>query len=162
MSRSFSIYGNTDSNSRMVFTGSIYANSELPYNIQIHDIDFVGNGGTGLSAMSSVIMTGCNFSGWDIGASVLDGGMIVADGCTFKDNKVAFKYDTGTFHSFSDEFPNCVIESNDIGIQFAKLRGQITIDFTKSKFIGNRIDIDNPINYPVKTEIVSENEMSTR
>lgn len=148
-SRSYSLYGCVDDTGRTVFSGTLCANSESPYNIQVHDIDFIADGGTGISATSSVIMTGCTFKGLDIGATILDGGMIVFDSCTFEDNKIGLKYNTGAYHSFSDRMPNCTFKNNDIAVQFAKLKGQIAIDFTESEFIDNKIDIDNPIGYPV-------------
>ena len=49
-------------------------------------------------------------------------------------------------------FPGCLIADNDIGVQFATLSGSVSIDFAGSTFSGNRVDIDNPISYPINTE----------
>lgn len=81
----------------------------------------------------------------------LDGGMIGVERCVFQNNGVGFKYNTAVYHSFNDVFPDCTITDNDIGVQFARLQGTITIDFAGSVFSGNRIDIDNPAQYSIDT-----------
>lgn len=151
VSRAVNLYGNTDGNGRTVFTGTLSVNTDSPSNVMLFDLDFVGSGGTGLSATASVYMGGCSFSGWDIGAVALDGGMIGVERCVFQNNGVGFKYNTAVYHSFNDVFPDCIIMDNDIGVQFARLQGTITIDFVGSVFSGNRIDIDNQAQYSIDT-----------
>ena len=58
-------------------------------------------------------------------------------------------YRSTSFRSFNEVFPDCIIVDNDIGVQFALLSGNICIDFTGSTFSSNRIDVDNPIDYPI-------------
>lgn len=149
VSRAVNLYGSTDGNGRTVFTGTLSVNTDSPSNVMLFDLDFVGNGGTGLSATASVYMGGCTFSGWDVGAVALDGGMIGVERCVFQNNGVGFKYNTVVYHSFNSAFPDCTITNNDIGVQFACLQGTITIDFVGSVFSGNRIDIDNPAQYSI-------------
>lgn len=151
VSRAVNLYGNTDGNGRTVFTGTLSVNTDSPSNVMLYDLDFVGSGGTGLSATASVYMGGCSFFGWDIGAVTLDGGMIGVERCVFQNNGVGFKYNSAVYHSFNDVFPDCTITDNDIGVQFARLQGTITIDFAGSVFSGNRIDIDNPAQYSIDT-----------
>lgn len=151
VSRAVNLYGNADGNGRTVFTGTLSVNTDNPSNVMLFDLDFVGDGGTGLSATASVYMGGCSFSGWDVGAVALDGGMIGVECCTFKNNGIGFKYNTRVYHSFNSVFPDCTITDNDIGVQFARLEGTITIDFVGSLFSGNRIDIDNPAQYSIDT-----------
>lgn len=71
------------------------------------------------------------------------------EACTFQDNGIAFSYDTLSYYFFKTGFPDCTIENNDIGIQFANLPGATPLDFGGTVFSGNRIDIDNPIQYPI-------------
>lgn len=151
VSRAVNLYGNTDGNGRTVFTGTLSVNTDSPSNVMLYDLDFVGSGGTGLSATASVYMGGCSFSGWDIGAVALDGGMIGVERCVFQNNGVGFKYNTVVYHSFNSAFPDCTIIDNDIGVQFARLQGTITIDFAGSVFSENRIDINNPAQYSIDT-----------
>lgn len=148
-SRAVNLYGCTDGSRRTVFTDTLSVNTDTPSNVMLFDLDFEGDGGTGLTATASVYMGGCTFTGWDVGAVALDGGMIGVERCTFRNNGVGFKYNTVAYHSFNDVFPDCTIEDNDIGVQFARLQGTITIDFTGSVFSGNRIDIDNPAQYSI-------------
>ena len=150
VSRAVNLYGST-SGGRTVFTGTLSVNTDSPSNVMLFELDFVGDGGTGLSATASVYMGGCSFTGWDVGAVALDGGMIGVDCCTFINNGIGFKYNTVAYHSFNPVFPGCTIQDNDIGVQFARLQGTITIDFVDSVFSGNRIDIDNPAQYPIDT-----------
>jgi hypothetical protein len=117
----------------------------------LSDISFEGQGGTGLSATASVFMTSCSFTGYDIGAVALDGGMIAVHDCTFKDNTVGFKYNSVRHNSFDDVFPGNTFTGNDIGVQFERLEGTIRIVFDGTVFEDNRVDIDNPIDYPIDT-----------
>ncbi len=149
LSRAVNLYGCTDGSGRTVFTEPLSIQSDYPSNVRLFDLDFVGRGGTGLSATASVYMGRCSFSGWDIGATALDGGMIGVENCEFRNNGIGFKYNSAGFHSFNDVFPGCVIADNDIGVQFVRMDGSICIDFAGSIFSGNRIDIDNPISYPI-------------
>ncbi|MDI9242977.1 zinc-ribbon domain-containing protein [Fusibacillus kribbianus] len=151
LSRAVNLYGNTEDSGRTVFAGSLSVNTHYPSNVMLFNLDFEGNGGIGLSATASVYMGGCSFTGWDIGAVALDGGMIGVERCVFKYNGIGFKYDSSVYSSFNSVFPDCTIADNDIGVQFARLQGTITIDFLNSVFSGNRIDIDNQAGYPIDT-----------
>ena len=151
VSRAFNLYGNTDGNGRTVFTGTLSVNTDSPSNVMLYDLDFVGSGGTGLSATAPTDIWGCSFTGYDIGAAVKEGGMIGVERCVFQNNGVGFKYNTVVYHSFNSAFPDCTIIDNDIGVQFARLQGTITIDFAGSVFSGNRIDINNPAQYSIDT-----------
>lgn len=151
LSRAVNLYGSTSGTGRTVFTDTLSVNTEVPANVMLFDLDFVGSGGTGLSATASVYMGNCRFTGWDIGAVALDGGMIGVESCEFRHNGIGFKYNSRVFHSFNNVFPDCVLADNDIGVQFANLDGTIMIDFAGSVFSGNRVDIDNPVQYPIDT-----------
>ena len=149
VSRSINLHG--DPGGGTVLQGSLTVNSDYPYNVFLSDISFEGQGGTGLSATASVFMTSCSFSGYDIGAVALDGGMIAVHDCAFTDNIVGFKYNSVRHSSFDDVFPGNTFTGNDIGVQFERLEGTICIVFDGTVFEDNRVDIDNPINYPIDT-----------
>ena len=149
--RAVNLYGSTGAGGRTVLTGTLSVCTDSPNNVMLYDLDFVGSGGTGLSATASVYMAGCSFTGWDIGAVARDGGMIGVEHCVFRQNGIGFQYNTSDYRSFNSVFPDCVVTDNDIGVQFARLRGTITIDFVGSVFAGNRIDIDNPAGYSIDT-----------
>lgn len=149
VSRSFNLHG--DPGGGTVLKGSLSVNNDFPYVVFLSDISFEGQGGTGLSATASVFMTSCSFSGYDIGAVALDGGMIAVHDCTFTDNIVGFKYNSVRHSSFDNVFPGNTFTGNDIGVQFERLEGTICIVFDGTVFEDNRIDIDNPIDYPIDT-----------
>lgn len=149
VSRSVNIFGDPDGGT--VLQGSLSVNTDIPFNTFLTGISFEGQGGTGLSATASVFMENCSFTGYDIGAVALDGGMIAVHDCTFTDNGVGFKYNSTRHSSFDTVFPGNTITGNDIGVQFARLEGTICIAFEDTVFENNRIDIDNPIDYPIDT-----------
>lgn len=152
-SRAVNLFGFTDGSGRTTFKGSLSVYSHDLANVELFDIDFVGDGSDiGLLAKASVYMGGCFFTGWDVGAMTQDGGMICLENCEFRNNGIGFKYDSADFSSFKETFPGCMIADNDIGVQFACLGGTAAIDFAGSVFSGNGTDIDNPISYPIHTE----------
>ena len=147
VSRSFNLHGDPEGGT--VLQGSLTVNNDFPYNVFLSDISFEGQGGTGLSATASVFMTSCSFSGYNIGAVALDGGFIAVHDCSFKDNIVGFKYNSVRHSSFDNVFPGNTFTGNDIGVQVERLEGTICIVFEGTVFEDNRIDIDNPIDYPI-------------
>ena len=148
-SRAVNLYGCSDGSGRTVIEGSLTVSTHAPNNVMLHDLDFVGNGGSGLTATASTEIWNCSFTGYDVGAAVKEGGMIGVEACTFRNNKIAFSYDTLSYFFFKTGFPDCIIEDNDIGIQFINLPGASPLDFCGTVFSGNGIDIDNPIQYPI-------------
>ena len=148
-SRAVNFYGCSDGSGRTTFTGTLTVRTDSPSNVTLCDLDFVGNGGTGLSSSASAVIFGCSFSGWDIGAAVQDGGMIGVENCMFQNNGIGFRYDTANYSFFKTGFPDCTFEENGVGVQFARLPGTMALDFAFTVFSGNEIDIDNPIGYPV-------------
>ena len=148
-SRAVNLYGCSDGSGRTVIEGSLTVSTHDPDNVMLHDLDFVGNGGNGLTATASVVIWNCSFTGYDIGAAVKNGGMIGVEACTFRNNRIAFSYDTLSYFSFKGGFPDSTIEDNDIGIQFVNIPGAMPLDFAGTVFSGNGIDIDNPIGYPI-------------
>lgn len=150
VSRSINLYGDPEGGT--VLQGSLSVNTDFPYVVFLSDISFEGQGGTGLSATASVFMTSCSFTGYDIGAVALDGGFIAVHECAFTDNTVGFKYNSIRHSSFDNIFPENTFIGNDIGVQFEQLEGTICIAFDETVFENNRIDIDNPINYPINTD----------
>ena len=148
-SRAVNLYGCSDGSGRTVIEGSLTVSTHDPDNVMLHDLDFVGNGGNGLTATASVVIWNCSFTGYDVGAAVKNGGMIGVEACTFRNNKIAFSYDTLSYFYFKGGFPDSTIEDNDIGIQFVNIPGAMPLDFAGTVFSGNGIDIDNPIGYPI-------------
>ena len=148
-SRAVNLYGCSDGSGRTVIEGSLTVSTHDPDNVMLQDLDFVGQGGNGLTATASTVIWNCSFTGYDIGAAVKTGGMIGVEACTFRNNKIAFCYDTSSYFFFKSGFPNCTIADNEIGIQFVNLPGASPLDFGDTVFSGNGTDIDNPIQYPI-------------
>ncbi len=148
-SRAANLYGCSDGSGRTVIEGSLTVSTHDPDNVMLHDLDFVGSGGNGLTAAASTEIWNCSFTGYDIGAAVTNGGMIGVEGCTFRNNKIAFSYNTSGYYFFKTGFADCRIEGNEIGVQFVNLPGASPLDFGGTVFSGNGTDVDNPIGYPI-------------
>ena len=53
---------------------------------------FEGEGGIGLDAYCLVLLTDCNFTGWDTAAVAQNGAWVNAMECTFANNTVGLKF----------------------------------------------------------------------
>ena len=69
-SRAVNLYGCCDGSGRTVIEGSLTVSTHAPDKVVLHDLDFVGNGGNGLTATASTVIENCSFTGYDIGAAV--------------------------------------------------------------------------------------------
>lgn len=153
--RAVNLYGCSDGSGRTVIEGSLTVSTHFPDNVMLHDLDFVGSGGTGLTASASAVINHCSFTGYDIGADVEDGGMIGVEACTFRQNGIGFRYNTNSYYSFKTAFPDSVVEDNGIGVQFLNIPGNTLLDFVGTVFSNNTTDIDNPISYPIETSLAT-------
>ena len=153
--RAVNLYGCSDGSGRTVIEGSLTVSTHFPDNVMLHDLDFVGSGGTGLTASASAVIERCSFTGYDIGADVEDGGMIGVEACTFRQNGIGFRYNTNSYYSFKTAFPDSVVEDNGIGVQFLNCPGSTLLDFVGTVFSNNTTDIDNPISYPIETSLAT-------
>lgn len=153
--RAVNLYGCSDGSGRTVIEGSLTVGTHFPDNVMLHDLDFVGSGGAGLTASASAVINHCSFTGYDIGADVEDGGMIGVEACTFRQNGIGFRYNTNSYYSFKTAFPNSVVEDNGIGVQFLNCPGSTLLDFVGTVFSNNTTDIYNPISYPIETSLAT-------
>ena len=153
--RAVNLYGCSDGSGRTVIEGSLTVGTHFPDNVMLHNLDFVGSGGTGLTASASAVINHCSFTGYDIGADVEDGGMIGVEACTFRQNGIGFRYNTNSYYSFKTAFPDSVVEDNGIGVQFLNIPGNTLLDFVGTVFSNNTTDIDNPISYPIETSLAT-------
>lgn len=153
--RAVNLYGCSDGSGRTVIEGSLTVSTHFPDNVMLHDLDFVGSGGAGLTASASAVINHCSFTGYDIGADVEDGGMIGVEACTFRQNGIGFRYNTNSYYSFKTVFPDSVVEDNGIGVQFLNIPGNTLLDFVGTVFSNNTTDIDNPISYPIETSLAT-------
>lgn len=149
--RAVNLYGYYDGESKTSLNGSIIVNSSEPDVVRIDSIDFIGDGGEGLVANASTNIWNCSFTGYDVGASVKDNGMIVMSNTNFINNKIGYKFDTTSYRYFSNVIPDCVFDGNKVGIQIMNLPLGDTVYFDGTTFKNNDVDIDNLIKYPVDT-----------
>lgn len=149
--RPYTLYGGTDGENVTTFSKTVSMYTDYAQFSEIYEVRFVGEGGTGLSATNAVILFGCTFEGWEIGAVAQSGGWVCAKGCLFKNNTVALKFDS--FYSVSSDgyYDSNTFEGNGTGIWIKDLPGKIVLDFTDTKFTGNGTDIQNDAEHSINT-----------
>ena len=123
------IYGGTDGNNQTTFTGTWKTNAENYQFSEIYEVHFAGNGGTGLSARSCVILVGC----------------------TFENNKIGLEMNTNHADSSDPYYSNNIFVDNEIGFRLTNVFSTEVFHFSGCTFSGNGTDIENLIDQPVDT-----------
>ena len=97
-------------------------------------INFEGKGGIGLDAYCLVLLTDCNFTGWDTAAVAQNGAWVNAMECTFANNTVGLKFNTSMAYGTAPNYVNNTFTDN-----------------AGSVFSGNDADIENKADHAVDT-----------
>ena len=142
--RAVNLYGGTDGERRTTFTGTLTIASENPQPCTVEGIAFAGSGGSGLSATASAFVTGCEFSGWDVGAESLEGSWLIVSGCAFSANGVGLLFDSLHSHYSSDVCPGNSFADNGVGLRVVSLPGSGGFALDNCLFSGNGTDIEAP------------------
>ena len=148
--RGLSLYGSDDGETRTTFTGPFTVRSANKQLTEIVGVDFIGSGGTGITAKDGLHLTGCTLSGWDVAVLALDGAWVGANGSTFEDNGVALSFNS----NLSDHYSNPSYNSNRFlnngkAIVIDNLPGDEVLRFPDSLFHGNGVDIENNAGHSV-------------
>lgn len=142
--RPFRFYGSsTEEGQRTTFTAPSISRMHGVTKMEFFDIDFIGNGGTGISCEETVFLRNCRFEGWDIGVHVQTGGWSQSDDCIYKNNGIGLLFDCAEDGSFGPGYDNNVFEDNGIGIQIKAVPNRRTLSFDQNEFRGNGVNIDN-------------------
>ena len=144
--RQVEIFGQKD---RTIFTAGLVLMSE-DHSCVIRNLSFIGDGGTALTAGMSVYAYHCVFSGWDVGALVINGGWMRAYDSTFANNAVGIRYDSEYCTEFGPQCLNNAFCNNTVAIDIRKLIPQAWLEPTECTFTGNEEDIRNPDGYCVE------------
>lgn len=147
--RSVNLYGTSVGETRTTFTAPVTAYPTEPDHMTVHGIDFLGQGGTGLSAATSVTLEDCTFTGWDRGAEALDGGWVGAYGSTFRENGVGIYFDSTHTRGSSHSYENNRFEENGVAMELRNMPGAETLTFAGTVFSGNGTDVKNDTAHPL-------------
>ena len=148
--QSLNLYGSTDADgNRTTFTGPVRVLTHYGAITYFYDMDFVGNGGgTGLSGSASFRATNCTFTGWDTGVFAYGTSWANVIGCTFRYNRIGFRFDSSGDYANHSMFNDNQFIGNDVGVQLDSVPTDVELNFQGSVFRGNRMSIDNRCSQP--------------
>lgn len=150
--RAYVFVGSVDGEQRTTFTDTVYVEVRTPQIAEFSNISFAGAGGTGLHATEGVILRGCSFEGWSIGADMRDGSWIAAYDCDFIANGVGFRFNSGKATLSSPTYSGDRFIGNGVGFQILKSPSRVVLGFPGCYFERNSTDIDNVIYQGVNTK----------
>lgn len=88
--RPINLYGSEENGRRTTFTGTLRVASRDSWITYIQGIDFVGDGGVGISASARLWVEDCTFTGWKTGVLGYGDAWVNVIGCTLADNEIGF------------------------------------------------------------------------
>lgn len=147
--RSVNLYGTSVGETRTTFTAPVTAYPTVPDHMTVHGIDFLGQGGTGLSAATSVTLEDCTFTGWDRAVEALDGGWVGAYSSIFRENDVGIYFDSTHTRGSSHNYENNLFENNNVAMELRNMPGEETLTFMGTVFSGNGADVINETAHPI-------------
>lgn len=147
----WSISGSKDGDAVTTFTGTVSIKGHDGNYADLSGINFEGEGGIGLDAYCLVLLTDCNFTGWDTAAVAQNGAWVNAMECTFANNTVGLKFNTSMAYGTAPNYVNNTFTDNGTAVCIDSLPGNEVIDFAGSVFSGNDTDIENKADHAVDT-----------
>ena len=152
--RSYEFHGCTDGSGRTVFTDTVTVATTQAYWINFfYDIDFVGSGDeVGLSFSEIGRATDCNFTGWKTAVLCYGDSWVNVIGCTFRDNQVAFHFNSTRIGGNHTLYNDNLFENNGTAVLIEHVGCDLEMDFIGSVFRGNGTDIDNRCGHNISTE----------
>lgn len=146
------IYGSKDGDAETTFTGRVSVRGLNGNYAEMERIRFAGDSGIGLNAYCMVLLSECEFEGWDIAAMAQDGAWVNAVDCTFANNTTALKFNSSSSYGSAPIYSDNIFVGNGTAVSIDSLPGNEVLDFVGSTFSGNDIDIENRAEHPISTE----------
>ena len=142
--RSYRLYGSYSEDGAMTtFLKPSISKTQGRGKMELFDIFFKGDGGTGLSCQETLFLENCIFEGWDVAVHIQDGAWSQSDACTYRRNGIGMLFDCKDDGSFGPNYDDNIFEENQIGVQIKAVHTKRTISFDDCLFRNNEIDIDN-------------------
>lgn len=146
------LYGSTDAaGNRTTFTGPVRALAPYSSITYFYDMDFVGDGGTGLSGSAPFRATNCTFTGWDTAVLAYGTSWANVIDCTFRENGIGFRFDSTGEYANHSMFNDNLFEGNDTAVQLDNVPTDVVLNFQGSAFRDNEQDIVNACDQPLDT-----------
>ena len=124
--------------------GNMRIETRKPYLMELRNIVFEGEGGTGLTATEGLVVNDCTFRGYDIGAEVLDGGWIALTNGKFEKNKIGLHLNSSDSTLRDPYFTGCQFLKNEVGLFVEEIPSNMELYFQECFFMENEKDIENP------------------
>lgn len=148
--RPVNLYGNTDGESRTVFTDTVRVASTNSYITYIDNVDFVGSStSVGVSANARLHLTNCSFSGWKTGVLGYGYAWVNIQTSRFTDNETGFHFNSKGASVSHTLFTGNEFIGNQTGVLLESVPTDVTITFDECKFAKNLKDIDNRCNQDI-------------
>lgn len=146
------LYGSTDNaGNRTTFTGPVRALAPYSNITYFYDMDFVGDGGTGLSGSAPFRATNCTFTGWDTAVLAYGTSWANVIGCTFRNNGIGFHFDSDGEYTNHSMYNDNLFEGNEVAVQLDSVPTDVALNFQGSVFRDNGQDIVNTCDQPLDT-----------
>ena len=141
----------TYAGNRTTFTGPVRALAPYSNITYFYDMDFVGDGGTGLSGSAPFRATNCTFTGWDTAVLAYGTSWANVIGCTFRNNGIGFHFDSDGEYANHSMYNDNLFEGNEVAVQLDSVPTDVALNFQGSVFRDNGQDIVNTCDQPLDT-----------
>ena len=148
--RSYEFHGCTDGSGRTVFTNTVQVTTEQAYWINyFYDIDFIGDGGVGISSSVKSWAERCSFTGWKTGVLGYGTAWVNVIDCLFEDNEVGFHFNSTGQSASHSLYNDNRFRHNGIAVLLEQVPTDMALDFVGSEFMENETDVDNRCGHSV-------------
>ena len=147
--RPINLYGSEENGRRTTFTGTLRVASRDSWITYIQGIDFVGDGGVGISASARLWVEDCTFTGWKTGVLGYGDAWVNVIGCTLADNEIGFHFNSEEGAASHSMYNDNRFVDNGTAVLLERVPTDLTLNFQDSLFSGNGTDIDNLCRQPI-------------
>ena len=147
--RPINLYGSEENGRRTTFTGTLRVASRDSWITYIQGIDFVGDGGVGISASARLWVEDCTFTGWKTGVLGYGDAWANVIGCTLVNNETGFHFNSEEGAASHSMYNDNRFVDNGTAVLLERVPTDLTLNFQDSLFYGNGTDIDNLCRQPI-------------
>ncbi len=141
--RPVNLYGSAQGDARTTFTDTLRVASNDSWICYIEGVDFVGEGGVGISAAARVHVTDCSFSGWKTAVLAYGYTWVNVQQSRFEQNVTGLHFNASGASVSHTQFTGNEFLNNGTGILLESVPTDVTMKFADCLFSGNGTDIDN-------------------
>ncbi len=151
--RGLELVGNAENGRQTTLRGQLTVKNRDFQIPTIRNIIFDGREGAGVVSSAALELYQCVIREYEIGVMAQDGAWIGIHDSLLENNQVAFLFDS-TFSSMADkDYGGNRFLNNGTAVSLRQVPGgNLVLDFPRTVFSGNTIDIENPSNYPINTD----------